>query len=67
MAKKSSTSQVEPRLLNIKMAAAYLSCTIWALRSLVWKREIPFVRIGQKLLFDRADLDRFVDSKKVAA
>jgi len=57
----------EPRLLTIKQASVYLSCTVWALRELVWKRKIPNVRIGQRLLFDRADLDKFVESQKKAA
>jgi len=55
-----------PHLLNIKDAAAYLSATVWFLRSLVWERRIPFVKFGNRYCFDRADLDRFVDAEKTA-
>ncbi|MBI3671010.1 MAG: helix-turn-helix domain-containing protein [Acidobacteria bacterium] len=62
-AKKIVIPTPEPRLLNIKAAALYLSCTVWALRQLVWAKDLPHVRIGRRLLFDRADLDKFVESK----
>jgi excisionase family DNA binding protein len=64
--KQSEVCPVEPRLLGIKQAATYLSATVWALRKMCWNRQIPHVRIGQRLLFDRADLDQYVDKVKVA-
>lgn len=66
-AKKLTALAVEPRLLNIRAAAVYLSCTVWALRQLAWAKKLPHVRIGRRLLFDRTDLDKFVESRKVAA
>ncbi len=64
----STLREVEPRLLRIKEAAAYLGATVWFLRSLAWSRTVPYVVFGKRILFDRADLDRYVESqKKVAA
>jgi excisionase family DNA binding protein len=57
----------EPRLLTIKDAASYLSCAVWAIRELIWKREIPFVKIGRRYLIDRTDLDQFIDQRKNVA
>lgn len=57
----------EPRLLNIKMAAVYLSTSVWHMRQLVWEKRLPEVRFGTKLMFDRKDLDQFVESLKEAA
>lgn len=59
-----ATVSLEPRLLSIKQAAAYLNCTVWATRSLVWGREVPSLKIGNRILFDRADLDAFIESRK---
>ena len=53
-----------PRLLPIKQAAEYLSCTVWAVRSLVWNREVPSLKIGNRILFDKKDLDAYVEAQK---
>ena len=58
---------VEPRLLTVSAAAAYLSCAVWAVRVLLWKKEIPFIRLGKRFLIDRADLDDFVERRKESA
>lgn len=64
---KSTKPAIEPRMLNLKQAAAYLGATVWFVRTLIWNRRIPFVKFGNKLLLDKKDLDAFVDAQKVAA
>ena len=65
MAKTSITdTPLQPRLIGIKAAAAYLSCTIWAVRTLVWNRQVASLKIGNKILFDRKDLDAYIDAQK---
>lgn len=54
----------EPRLLNIKMASVYLSVSVWRMRQLVWEKKLPEIRFGTKLMFDREDLNSFVDRLK---
>ena len=56
---------VERRLLDIKTAAAYLSSSVWFLRSLIWSRQIPFLKLGNRYLFDKKDLDAFIERQKV--
>jgi len=63
---QAATGVLAPRLLPIKAAAAYLSCTIWAVRSLAWNREVPSLKIGNRILFDKKDLDAFVERAKTA-
>jgi len=53
-----------PRLLSVKEAAAYLSVSPWTIRSLGWNGEIPEVKIGRRVLYDRLDLDRFIERSK---
>ena len=69
---------VEPRLLDLRQAAKYLSLSYWTLRDYVLAGRIRTVQLpalmprdgarpGQSLrriLIDRADLDRFVDELK---
>jgi excisionase family DNA binding protein len=56
---------VQPRNLNVTQAAQYLGATPWFVRSLAWERAIPYTRLGKRLLFDRIDLDQFLESQKV--
>jgi hypothetical protein len=42
-----------------------LGATPWFVRSLAWERAIPYTRLGKRLLFDRIDLDQFLESQKV--
>ena len=55
----------EPRLLDIRAASQYLSTTVWQMRTLVWERKLPHLRVGRRILFDRVDLDQYVDANKV--
>jgi len=52
------------RLYNVKEAASYLRLSPWTVRSLGWNGEIPEVKIGRRVLYDRNDLDEFVDRNK---
>ena len=56
-----------PRLLTLRAAAAYLSCSLWAARTLVWNQTLPHIKIGRRVLIERADLDRFIEARKAAA
>jgi excisionase family DNA binding protein len=56
-----------PRCLGVKEAALYLGATVWAIRSLAWEGKVPFIRLGQRLLFDRQDLDKFIERTRVPA
>ena len=54
-----------PRLVNLQEAARYLSAHPWALRQMVRRREIPYVKLGRGYLIDRHDLDVFIAKNKV--
>ena len=57
------TVALQPRLLTIKQAAQYLSCAVWQVRTLLWSKEIPHLKLGKKFLIDRDDLDSFIDRR----
>ena len=66
MKKPVVSAGVSPRLLGVKATAAYLNATIWAVRSLAWHRAVPFLKIGKRVLFDKADLDAYIENHKTA-
>ncbi len=55
----------ERRLLSQQDAASYLGISYWTIRDLVFRREIPFVKIGRRILVDRMDLDAYLDRSKI--
>ena len=68
-----TVAPVTPRLLDLHRSADYLSLSEWTIRGLeqtgVLKRvRVPLANAGElrKLLFDRADLDRLIESWKDA-
>lgn len=69
-------ASVAPRLFDIHAAAAYLGgVSTWTLRAYVADGHLRSVKLpsvrhrgenGRRLLFDRADLDAFVESRRGA-
>ena len=57
-------SPIAPRLLSQKEAAHYLGISYWTLRDLLFRNEIPYVRVKRRLLVDRLDLDGFIHRSK---
>jgi hypothetical protein len=64
-------SGMSPRLFDLAQAAAYLGLSPWTVRELEAKRVLPRVRVPlpgggelRKLLFDKTDLDRLIESWK---
>ena len=58
---------LQPRLLSQHEAARYLGISYWTLRDLIFRREIPFVKIGRRILVDRLDLDAYLNRSKIHA
>ncbi|MCZ6625220.1 MAG: helix-turn-helix domain-containing protein [Deltaproteobacteria bacterium] len=52
------------RLLSVAEAATYLGVQKSTIYSWAWRRKIPSVKMGRRLLFDREDLDRMIQERK---
>lgn len=52
------------RLVPAKTAAAETGIAYTTLRDLVFRGELPVLKIGRAWYLDRADLARFIDSHK---
>lgn len=53
--------------LGYAAAAAYLGVTVGTLRSMVHRGTVPHLRYGpRQVRFDRQDLDRWLDDRRVA-
>ena len=54
----------EKRLISVEDAAQYLGVQKSTIYSWAWRRKIPSVKMGRRLLFDREDLDRVIEAGK---
>lgn len=61
------SSSVEPIVVDIPTAARLLSTTKWAIRQLIWSKQIHPIKIGKKLVIDPADLRAYVQKRKARA
>src|SRR5215469_4191202 len=57
-------SSILQRLLTLPEAARYLGCTLWSVRDLVWKGQLPYTRFGKRFQVDVEDLDAMIDREK---
>jgi excisionase family DNA binding protein len=57
----------EVRLLNIKEAARFLGTTDKTLYTKIWRREIPFIKLGRSVRFDVMDLEALIERSRVRA
>lgn len=57
-------SAAPARCLNVNQAAAYIGATVWFIRNLAWSNAVPHMRLGSRILFDKSDLDAYIDRVK---
>ncbi|WP_321471030.1 helix-turn-helix domain-containing protein [uncultured Paludibaculum sp.] len=55
---------LQPRLLTVKQAAAYLARTEKATYQLIAIGSLPSVRSDARVMLDRQDLDRWIEGNK---
>ena len=55
----------ERDLLTRKEAMEYLRISRGTLDRMMRRRDLPFIKMGKKVLFRKADIDRFLESKIV--
>jgi len=58
-----SKPAISRRLLRLKAAATYLSVSIWTLRGMIQRGELPVIQNGAWLL-DMKDLDLWIERQK---
>lgn len=59
-----SESELRQPLLTVQEAARYLAVSVSTIYGWVWRRRIPFVKIGRTVRFDPRDLDAFIAASK---
>jgi excisionase family DNA binding protein len=60
-------SSLESRLLSVTEAAAFLGVSAWHVRRLVWRGDLPAVRVGRLVRLDVVDLHAFIRDNKITS
>jgi excisionase family DNA binding protein len=55
---------VHRRLYPIKEAAVYMGFSPWTVREIIWKGDIPYVKVGPKYFLDITDMDKWIEKSK---
>lgn len=58
---------IQARYLDVDGAATYLGVKERQVRSLVYRRQIPFTKVGRLVRFDIVQLDAWLDANTVPA
>lgn len=67
MSPRPSLPTAERRLLSYAHAAEYLGISLRGMKEIAAKGEIRKVQIGSRVLFDRGDLDAYIERVKRAS
>lgn len=55
---------INKRLLTPKEVSEYLGISVKGIYNMVYRRQIPFVKIGGRLKFDIRDIDNWIEENK---
>jgi len=55
----------EDRLLTKKQVQEYLQISHTFLQKLMNEKELPYIKLGRRVLFQKSDLDKLLETKKV--
>ena len=51
-------------MFTLKEAGSYIGLSHCCVRSLIYRGQLAYVRLGRRILIDLKDLDALIDSKK---
>jgi excisionase family DNA binding protein len=55
----------KPVRYNVEAVSAYLDFSILYIYKLCYKKKIPHIKIGKTILFDKVEIDAWMESKKI--
>ncbi len=53
------------RLYDIKAVAGYLGISPWTVREMIWRGDLPYVRLGRRQYLDIKDVDALIEGNKM--
>lgn len=59
------TRHIPKRLFSVKESAVYLGRSPCAVREMLWKGKIPYIKDGARVLLDISDMNDWIDRNKI--
>ena len=56
---------MEKRWLTIKDLSNYIDLSEKAIRNMIWRGQLPHIKIGRRVRFDRFEIDRWLEKQKI--
>ncbi len=53
------------RLYSIKESAVYLGRSVCAVREMLWKGKMPYIKDGARILLDIQDMNEWIDRNRI--
>jgi excisionase family DNA binding protein len=64
MSEKTKQGHAGKRLCTVREAGEMIALGPWAVRRLIARGELPFVRIGRRILIATEDVDALINARK---
>lgn len=64
---RKSEATLDQRLYSITTAAKYLGLSPWTIREMIWRGDLPSVRMGRRVMLDLDDLNQYIAFHKTVA
>lgn len=64
--KFSANPDISKRLLTVAEAGVFVNLGPWCIRRLIYSGQIPYVKIGRRILLDRKDIEEFIEARKTS-
>src|SRR5579862_6683883 len=58
---KMTPNVIQPALLDVKQAGAYIGRTPQAVKQMIFRKDLPVVRTGRRVHIRKVDLDRWIE------
>lgn len=59
--------RAEQQLFDLHEASRFLGVSPWTVRDLIWRGDLPSVRVGRLVRVDRRDLEAFIARNRITS
>jgi excisionase family DNA binding protein len=61
-----AAAELARRLYDVKQAGVFLGVSVWTVQELIWRGDLPHIRVGRLIRLDLRDLDSFITQNRTS-
>jgi len=62
-----AVAELARRLYDVRQAGVFLGVSAWTVRELIWRGDLPHIRVGRLIRLDLRDLESFIARNRTEA